>query len=92
MKIQFQLLKENENKPCWEITDVWQTIPDNCQPPNIGDCVSLRYQSPPNKVGHIGHFVVIARHFFYDTYDNQQPEIIAIVKETPNLPENNFRE
>jgi len=57
----------------------------------VGDCVILEYTSPAERRGNKGCFKIIARHFFYDYEGKQQQDLIAIVEETDDAPENNFR-
>jgi len=92
MRIEFQYLKNNAEKPDnITITDVPFKVDEKFEIPQRGDYVMLPISSPKNLEGNRKHFEVIAKHFFY-TEKEQLDHIIIIVKDAPELPEMNFRE
>jgi len=93
MKIQFQLLEKNEDKPSSiSLTDVGFEIPEGDAPPNIGDYVMVQYSYPEEIKDNFAQFEIISRTFFYNAHQGQQAEIIAVVKLAEDEPKSRFRE
>lgn len=92
MKIEFQYLAKGASKPDnVTLIDSGYTVESGEPIPNIGDCISAEICFPLEKKGFVGHFKVVARHFFYHG-NSQNRHMIMIVEDVEDLPQNNFRE
>ena len=92
MNIEFQYLAKGADKPdSVTLADFGYKVDTGEPILAIGDCVSIEICFPAEKKGHIGHYKVVSRHFFYHGC-KQSKSMILIVTDTEESPQNNFRE
>ena len=93
MKIEFQYLAKGADRPdSVTLSDAGYLVEQGEPTPFIGDCIMLEICSPLDKKGNFGHFKVVARHFMYSTSGHQQKDMVIVVTDADDTPENNYRE
>ena len=93
MKIEFQYLAKGADRPdSVTLSDAGYLVEQGEPTPFIGDCIMLEICSPLDKKGNFGHFKVVARHFRYSPSGHQQKDMVIVVTDADDTPENNYRE
>ena len=93
MKIEFQYLAKGADRPdSVTLSDAGHLVEQGEPTPFIGDCIMLEICSPLDKKGTFGHSKVAARHFLYTPTGQQQKDMVIVVTDADDTPENNYRE